>query len=278
MTAFLSLLVFGCGQSDPGEKIIASVGRDKITLNDFNERISNLPRRYMDVVEKRKGEYLDEVVNDTLLYQEAIRRNIHKDREVQGVIQEATKKILIAKLIKEDIEDKVDVSEDDIMVFYEDNREKYKTPEILRVSHILVPTREEADSILAELRSGEDFEAIARARSIDPTAQKGGDIGYFPKGQLMPEFEKGCEGLQPGEISEVTKTRLGYHIIKLTDRKEPEYREVDDVRQDIVMRLRKAKMQQMFNDLIAGLRENTNVQIDKSVLNAGDKEKAGSIN
>jgi peptidyl-prolyl cis-trans isomerase C len=278
---FLIICVFlassGCGGSRGKEVVLVVVGDKKITVSDFNERIANLPARYRDAVNKRKGEYLQELINDTVLYQESIRKNLHKDRDVQKVIEEARKKILIAKLLKDEVDDAIDITEEDVNEFYEINKDNYMTPEIMRVSHILVPSQEDAENILKELARGAKFEDLARAKSVDPTAQRGGDIGYFPKGQLMPEFENACVELDVDEISGVVKTKLGYHIIKLTDRKEPQLRPVEQVSGDIRSRLRTIKRQKIFNELISRLRKETVIEINEEALSsqeaAGEREE-----
>lgn len=84
----------------------------------------------------------------------------------------------------------------------------------MRALHILVRTREEAEEVLREIKAGTDFRQLARKRSLDPSASKGGDLGYFGKGELLKEFEDAVLKLKPGEVSDVVKTRLGYHIIK----------------------------------------------------------------
>ncbi len=262
--------VSGCGKSPKGE-VLASIGGEKITVADFDERISNLPERYQTVVQKRKGEFLQELINDKLLYQEAINKGLHKDREVLGVIAEARKKILIARLLKDDVDDVINVTEEEIVEFYGTNNDKYMMPEIMRVSHILVPSREEAENILKELSEGAVFEDMARAKSVDPTAQRAGDIGYFPKGQLMPEFENACAVLDVDEISGVVKTKLGYHVIKLTDRREPELRPLEQVREDIKSRLRTIERRRIFNKLLDRLRNETTVKINEEALSGGDE-------
>lgn len=80
--------------------------------------------------------------------------------------------------------------------------------------HILVATREEAESILSELKLGKDFSEQAKAKSIGPNAKKGGDLGYFNEGDFQPEFEKTIKSLNIGEVSGIIKTSLGYHIFK----------------------------------------------------------------
>lgn len=256
----------GCGKSPGRDRTIASIGSMKITVSDIVKRVKNLPAKYQEFVKKRKEEFLDELINDTLLYQEALRKGLHKKREVQDILEEAKKKILIAKLLKDEVDDTIEVSEEDVELYYSGNKDKYMRPEIMRVSHILVPTKAEADKIAAELAKGADFEDLARAKSVDPTAQRGGDVGYFPKGQLMPEFEAACESLEIGGVSGPVKTTLGYHIIKLTDRRPPEERPLEQVRDSIKSELRTAERQKKFNELVGGLRKNTPIKVDKGAL------------
>lgn len=262
----IMLAFSGCSNSGKKEIVLATIGDSDITIADFNERISSLPPKYQDVVNKRKEEFLEEIINDTLLYREAIKNNLDKDRDVKNIIVEAKKKILITRLLKDEVDDKILISDDDIDIFYEANQKRYMSPEIMRVSHILVHTPEDAESILLDIKGGSVFEDMARAKSIDPTAQNGGDIGYFPKGQLMPEFENACSDLEIEEISGVVKTALGYHIIKLTDRKAPKRRPIEQVTDDIKARLRNIKRQEIFGALLQKLRNETTILVNKEVL------------
>ncbi|NQT32619.1 MAG: peptidylprolyl isomerase [Candidatus Omnitrophica bacterium] len=259
------LLSSGCG-SKKEEVVVATIGDEKVTLTDFNERIDNLPARYRVAVRRRKQEYMNDLINDILLYQEAVRKNLHKDEEVQKVIVEARKKILIARLLKDEVDSAINITPEEMEDFYNSNRDRYMTPEILRVSHILVPTYEQAEIITKELDGGVSFEAVARAKSVDPTAQQGGDVGYFPKGQLMTEFDNACSQLEVGQISGPVKTKLGYHIIKLTDRKPPELRPIEQVSQDVEARLRIKKRQVIFNELLERLRGETVIVINEEVM------------
>lgn len=268
---FLCVSLYGCGRISGEDKVvIASIGEDKITVTDFNERISNLPERYRDIVLRRKNEYLQELINDTLLYQEALRRGIQRDREVRKVLEEARKKILVARLVSDEIDDAIEVTDQEITSFYQDNFARYMTPEILRVSHILVPTREEAEAVVLEIARGENFEDLARARSVDPTAQRGGDIGYFPRGQLMPEFDNACALLEIGQTSGPVKTSLGYHVIMLTDRRPPQQRPLEQVADDITARVWETKRQTAFNELLEDLRERTRIKVNEKALAGGD--------
>jgi len=269
----LVLIVSGCSNSRKAEVVLATIGDSDITIADFNERIRNLPPKYQEVVNKRKEQFLEEIINDTLLYREAKKNDLHKDKEVQKVIEEAKKKVLIARLLKDKVDDAIVISDEDILIFYDANQKRYMSPEIMRVSHILVHSPEEAESILAEIKAGNTFEDMARAKSVDPTAQRGGDIGYFPKGQLMPEFEQACSELEIEEISGVVKTALGYHIIMLTDRKPPKKRPIDQVTDDIKARLYNIKRQEIFGALLQRLRSETPILVNKEILIENEPEE-----
>ena len=264
------LILAGCGFVKEKDPTLAVIGGTKITVKDFQKRISNLPERYRIAVMKRKKEYLQELINDTLLYQEAIRQGVGKEEEVIEVIEEAKKKILTAKLLKDKVDDKIVISETDMKEYYDVNSYRYMTPEILRASHILSLNRDDAEAIKLELENGADFADMAKAKSVDPTAQRAGDIGYFPRGQLMPEFENACAVLEIGEVSDIVKTKLGYHIIKLTGRKEPEMRPMEQVQKDILSRLKTVKRQKMFNELLSDLRNGTDIKINEEEFVKGE--------
>lgn len=263
--AFGVLAIKFVTRGDHGQTLVA-IGGDRITVEDFNYRISNLPERYRQVVGRRKMEYLEELINDTLLYQEAIRKDVHQIEEVQKVIEEAKRKIIIARFLQDNIDGRIDISDDDVVEYYETNKDVFRTPEILRLSHILVLSRDEAEQILNKLGEGADFDEIARAKSVDPTAQRGGDIGYFPKGQLMPQFEDACSRLEIGEISDVVSTSLGYHIIKLTDRRPPQPVAVERVEDQIRERLYALEKQVMFNELLERLKRETEIVINEEAM------------
>lgn len=84
----------------------------------------------------------------------------------------------------------------------------------IRASHILVGSKEEADQIFEELMDGYDFEAIAKQQSKCPSGKKGGDLGFFSRGQMVKEFENAAFSLKPGQISRPVKTQFGWHVIK----------------------------------------------------------------
>jgi peptidyl-prolyl cis-trans isomerase C len=266
----------GCAKKPSGDgKILARVSNKFITMKEFKARIAKMPPYYRNIVEKNEKRYLDDMIVEMLFYEEAVRSGLTKDKEVQDVINEARKKILIAKFIKTEVEDKIKVTDEEMRQFYEANKDKFKSPPLWRASHILVGTEQQARDILAELSKGANFEDLARAHSMDATATRGGDVGYFRLGQVVPDFEKACLKLNVGELSDVVHTQFGYHVIKLTDKKEPMIESYDRVKAAIESELKKGKRSELFDKLVLKLRGKYGVEIKEDAvksLNELDKE------
>jgi peptidyl-prolyl cis-trans isomerase D len=142
--------------------------------------------------------------------------------------------------------DGVRITEKEIQSFYEYNNAAYNQPNQVKARHILFKlgedasketeeeVRKAAEAVLAKARKGEDFAKLAAAHSSCPSKSKGGDLGYFQKGQMTPAFEEAAFKLKKGEISDLVRTPFGYHIIKVEDIKEARTQSLDEVRDQIV--------------------------------------------
>jgi len=142
--------------------------------------------------------------------------------------------------------DDVRITEKEIHAFYEYNQAAYSQPHQVKARHILFElgeealkeaeekVRKEAEVVLAKVRKGEDFAELAATHSSCPSKSKGGDLGYFEKGQMTPAFEEVAFNLQNGEISDLVRTPFGYHIIKVEDIKEARTQSLEEVRDEIV--------------------------------------------
>ncbi len=261
----------GCAKKQsPNDKILAKVSNKTITLKEFKARIAKLPSYYQHIIDRNKKRYLDEIIMETLLYEEAVRKGLDKDREVKEVIIEAKKKILVAKLIKNEVEDNIKVTDAEMRQFYGANKEQFKSSALWRASHILVASEKDAKDMLDSLSKGASFEELARTHSMDATASRGGDIGYFRIGQLVPDFEKTCLKLNVGEISDILRTQFGYHIIKLTDKKEPVVQNYEKVRGEIEEELKKRKRSELFDHLVLSLKNKYGVEIKEDVFKSLD--------
>ena len=274
----LSIFIFGlistgCARKEsPDDRVLVKVSNRVITLKEFKARIAKMPSYYRDVVEKNKKRYLDEMIMETLLYEEAVRNGADRDKEVREVIADAKKKIVMAKYIKNEVEDNIKVTDSEAKQYYEYNKDKFKTPELRRASHILVATEKDAQDILDALSKGSSFEELAKTRSMDATASRGGDIGYFKQGQVVPDFENVCLKLDVGQTSGIVHTQFGYHIIKLTDKKESAVESYDKAKRAIEEELKKRKRAELFDSLVTRLKEKYGVDIKEDVFNSLEPE------
>jgi foldase protein PrsA len=158
----------------------------------------------------------------------------------------------------------IQVTEDEVKAYFDKNKDKLKSPEQIRVSHIVVETEREAKDLLIAIKAGADFGLLAKAKSIDTsTKDKGGDLGFFSKGTFLPTFETAAFGLKKvGDISDVVKTSLGYHIIKLEDRKESKLPELThEIKEKIKQILHQQKITAKMPIWIQELRNKAKIEI-----------------
>ena len=169
------------------------------------------------------------------------------------------RKIKYALLDVETVRGTVQVPDADVEAFYTQNKAQYTTEGRVRASHILLKTegkdeaavKAKAEALLAQVKApGADFAALAKANSEDEgSAVNGGDLNYFGKGQMVPEFEQAAFGLKAGEVSGLVKTTFGFHIIKVIDSQAETSRPVAEVKPEIVDQLKWQKAQQQAEQI-----------------------------
>lgn len=150
-----------------------------------------------------------------------------------GYTEEALRKQMYHQIeLRKILGPTIEVTDDKVKEYYEANKQYMETPLEVKASHILVATEDEAKAILQQLKDGADFAALAKEKSTDPGSKdNGGDLGFFGSGVMAPEFEEAAFALKAGDLSDIVKTQFGYHIIKVTERKEattPTYEEKKD--------------------------------------------------
>ncbi len=180
---------------------------------------------------------------------------------------------------------KVKVSDDEIKKFYDDNPSMFEQPEMVRASHVLLSTRnmetnaelsedqkaakhKKAEEVLKRARAGEDFAKLAKEFSEDPGSKDKGGEYTFPRGQMVPEFEKTAFALKTNEVSDIVTTQFGYHIIKLSEKIPAKKTEFAKVSSDIRDHLKKQALQKEMPDYIAKLKIDAKVEILDDQLKA----------
>lgn len=257
----------GCGAKPSSQdKILVTVANKFITLNEFKHKLIRLPSYYQGMADKNKKILLDDMIVESLFLEDAVRKSVDRDKEIREITEEARKKIIIAKYIKTEVDDKIKISEEDMKKLYEERKDNFKKPEMWRASHILVASEGEAKNILSELSNGKDFAELAKEKSIDATASRAGDVGYFRKGQVVPEFENTCFNLKVGETSPIVHTQFGYHIIKLTDKKNEATESFEEAMPMIENELRLKKRNELFEKLVSDLKYKYRVRVEDDAM------------
>jgi peptidyl-prolyl cis-trans isomerase C len=182
--------------------------------------------------------------------------------------------ILNAKTIEAEVEPKAAVTPQDLDTYYKQNPQQFKEPAQVRASHILfsVPkdapaatkqaTRTEAEGVLKRAKAGEDFAALAKQYSKDPgSAAVGGDLNFFPKEQMVPQFSAAAFAMKPGDISELVETEFGLHIIKLTEKRDERTVPLAEISDKLGAFLKQKRQQQLMEQYLTGLKTKYRVEI-----------------
>lgn len=276
-TAILMLAIFGCNakkeetakpESKPSGPVLAEVAGSPITVDAFQKEMDNLPPYLQPMTETAEGkrEMLETMIIRELIMQEAAKEGMENSPEVKEKLEELKKRIMVEAYLKKKVDALANISDDEMKKFYEQNRAKFKTADQVKASHILVKSEKEATDLLAKVKAGDNFEELAKKHSTDGAATKGGDLGWFSKGSMIPEFEKVVFGMKENQISDIVKTKFGYHIIKLTGKRPAGERTFDEVKEQIKTSMLPAKQQEAFTKLKDDLKKSGKYSIKEDVL------------
>jgi len=263
----LAGLIAGCAPNvSDHSTVLARFDGTTVTQDEFNKKIESLPKALKSAVLSKKKDFIEEMAAEHYLLKEAERRGLEKQPDVRDLIQQARKKIIVAKLVEIEVDKKISLKPEEAKQYYESHPDEFMTPLMLKASHILVRTRAEAEEAKVELDAGADFEELARKKSLDATAIRGGDLGFFQKGRFVREFEDAVFKMKKGEISDPVETQFGYHIIKLTDRLEPTLRDFRAVRRIVEEQLLNAKRSKLFKELVHKLKDDKKIEFNEKAL------------
>ena len=271
---FCSLLILGACKKE--ENFIAKVGNTGITVEEFSERVMSAPPSYQAYIntEPGKKQFIDLLVREKLMLESAKQAGINKREEYKDSIEsfkEDQKRqlkdyedgLMIEMYIKDIQENTISASEEEVNKYYEEHKQDFTNPVAVVAKHILVPTKEEAEEALARINKGESFDKVAQEVSTDKiSAQRGGEIGPFRKGELVKEFEAVVFDLKKGEISEVVETPFGFHIITKVSEEMLQPVPEDVAKAEIKSIIEKTKFEKWFEDTKKKLK----VSVDYSKL------------
>ena len=257
LLSLLTVLVIslaGCTQ----EEVVAKVDDTKITKDELYDKL----------VEANGKEVLDALISEKILEKEIeknkivvtdeeIEEELNKITEYYGSEEALTNELKTAGYTIDDIkgnittnlqvtkilEPYITITEDEKLAYFEANKVSLNQAEEVKASHILVETKEEADSIKTKLDAGEDFAELAKEFSTDGSnSQKGGDLGFFGRGRMVPTFDEAAFSLEVDKISDPVETEFGFHIIKVVEKKEAKVATYEDFKDEVADILFEEKM------------------------------------
>lgn len=262
-------LVAGCGRSDTSEAI-ARVDGSILSADEF---YASVPEQLLAVMSlDDQEEALKTWVKTELFYREGLRRGFGDDDVLRRRLKEIERELVAEECIRVFLEDIPEVTEEGAREYFDAHRSDYSIQ--VRLAHILVRSRPEAERALAEIRSGTPFENIAAGASVDQTAAQGGDLGYMRRGEMVHELEEAAFSLKVGEVSDVIASSYGYHLIKVLDRHPGAGQPSFESKQAAVMNfLTSQRRREAFDDWLVDLEERATVLIDTALLHQEARER-----
>jgi len=243
-------------------KVLAIVNGSEISEKDIERSLLRFPQETQEhyKTEEGKKQFLDQIINFELIYNYAIDNDMKNDPEYIEQVRLIEKDVLIQIGVKNIMAD-VDITEEEIQKYYEDNSEMFKSEETASAKHILVDTLEQMQEIKSEITNGMSFEEAAQKYSKCPSAAQGGSLGSFTRGRMVPEFEKAAFELQVGEISEPVKTQFGYHLIQLDEKSTEDAKSLEESRNMIVKNILNQKQNEKYISSVTELKNKYDIEI-----------------
>ena len=256
MIAFLVTfsILWSC-QKKPEGKIIVKVNNSALTEEQIEEFLP--PEYKSSVTLEQKKSFVQKWIENELLYQEARKKKIDQKKELQNRILNTIKDLVVMEFLDQEFGESVSATEEEARNFYLQNKDNFKRgEEEVRASHILLKSKTKADSVYQELKKGADFTKLAQQISEDSlTASQGGDLGFFSRSEMAPFIAEVAFKLKIGEVSAPIKSDYGYHILKVTDKKEKgSLRDFNLIKDQILDYLSNEKRAQKVRELVEQLK------------------------
>jgi len=255
------LFSLACRPKIPENNVAARVGNAILTKDALkNKMISE------GINPDQQNEFIEKWVNGELLVLEARKQGLDKTPEIQEEINNLENEILVHKLLEKIFAEQIRFSDEDMNSYYEKNKNLFAVAEEeVHVLHILTKTQYDASQALQEIRAGKVFEEVAKVRSIDTFREKGGDMGFIKRTDVIPEMVRIAFTTPEGAVSPVFSSSHGFHVLKVVKKYKPgDIQEFRDARNDILQRLRVNKERSIYMDLLYQLQNKYKVYVASS--------------
>jgi peptidyl-prolyl cis-trans isomerase C len=231
----------------PGNPVVATIGKDEIKRDDVIAYIKNLPVQVQQLpLDKIFPAALEQIINEKLVRINAAKVNLDSDAEVKEKLAAAKKEIVATVFLKKEIAARV--TPENLEKTYKAYIASLDDVEEVKAAHILVEDEALAQELIQKLEKGADFAALAKEYSKDlVSAKNGGDIGYFAANEVVPEFAQAAFAQEVGKHSFTpVKSQFGYHIIKVEDRRKRPIPTLEEVKPILEGQIRQAALKDLF--------------------------------
>ncbi|KPL04214.1 MAG: hypothetical protein AMJ90_01695 [candidate division Zixibacteria bacterium SM23_73_2] len=267
--------ISGCEKKERG--VVAQVGNQSLTEEDVEYVFSD----YDSVTIEQKRDYVNRWIDNELIYQEAKRRGFDQDENLRRNIRNMTKDLIIVDFLQKEISQKIFSSENEAKAFYQKNKNSFvRENDEICASHILLPTKQEADSARDRIGKGEAFAEVAKKMSIDPeTRERGGDLGCFDRVSVHPRIAEVAFSHRIGDVTKPFQTDWGWHILLIKDKKKKgSLREFELVKDQIFAYLDDQKRKEKVESFLGELKKKTRIEryswaiLDEEIPDTSQKE------
>jgi len=279
----LCLGLWACQRSGDDRQVkneLVRINDVSITLDEFRQMSEDqsLEKKMRLISEKGLRDFLDNyVITREVLYQEAKKKGFDQRKEILAKVEEIKRMMAIDALLEEALKGKSEVSDAEVQQYYKENQQQFTEPREVRIRHLFVNSEPVLQEVRGKLAKGESFEKLASQYNIDLTREDGGDLGFVKRGQLSPafaQFEEVAFSLRnPGDISDVVKTPLGYHILKLEDKKGTVLRPFDQVKENIRLFLQAKKRQDAYLEYIKEAKVRAKITVNEKLWAEEEKKE-----
>lgn len=266
-------------QSDPGQKLLNKYRKNK--LQDLIKQrliIQEAKNRDLELTQEQKNQFFQQhlksvkqknKMSDKQLKQALQKQGINSIDQYKKVFLQRNKDTLLINELRKQVTNGITVSDQKVKDYYNNNKKQFQVEKQIKVSQILIRTnnkeeqtaKEKIESIADKINNGKTFAEMAKKHSEGPYAKKGGNLGFITKGQITNQFDQVAFSLNKGQISEPVKTKYGYHLIKVHDKKESGIRSFEQVKDSIKQQLASKKKNKEWDEFVSQLRKNADVTI-----------------
>ncbi len=261
-------------------KILARVNDQVLTLEEFNQQFENItPPRYPGRFRPEMGQrFVEHWIETELRFQEASRRGIDESPDLLEKVEEVKKRMITQMLIQEEM-NKLELSDEEVAGYFDRYKRRFSIPAMIRIKHILVKTEEEAKEIKDRLNKGEEFEKLAREKSTDMrTKERGGDLGFIDRRRYQrrfgSSFMNAAFSLEKSEVSQPVNSSLGYHLIKLEEKREAGQQTLDQVREKVERGALSEKKMKTRHEFIESLQKKAQIEKHLELLPSSERPPA----